>query len=180
MHSVNYILAVILSLALSVSSCGTRKTHVEKQVTENSQRTDSVSLLIEKKVSTLRIPPSGVILPIDIPTLQGLPVGASYHASEGQASGRITKEADGTLIFESSCDSLLLLIEEINKEVYHLQSVNTALKATLNEEKTIEVNKLSGWQWFQVWVGRIAVALAAGYVITKKIKRKILPKWQKE
>ncbi|MDL2254967.1 hypothetical protein LJC38_00095 [Parabacteroides sp. OttesenSCG-928-K15] len=171
MHSVKYITAAIFLIVLSASSCATRKTDVEKVVQENRQRTDSVSRLIEKKVTPILIPPSKAILPLNCDDIKRLPIGAFYEAKDGQATARVEKDEDG-IKFVASCDSLMLLVEELTTEVYHLQTENTALKEDLKEIKTIEVNKLSGLQWFQVWVGRIALLLIVLYVIVKIYKRK--------
>lgn len=122
------------------------------------------------KTKPVVIPVETVAIPVSISDLISLPVGASYEAQSGRAQGKVTRNDPDTLTFTANCDSLMLLVEEITKEVYHLSTENTALKTSLNEIKTTEVNKLTGLQWFQVWVGRIALILLIGIILTRKIK----------
>jgi len=57
------------------------------------------------------------------------------------------------------------------KEVYRYKRENAELQTKLEEEKTIEVNKPSGWQWFQIWLGRICAAVILTYIIYRKFNK---------
>jgi hypothetical protein len=47
-------------------------------------------------------------------------------------------------------------------------SVTDTVKITRLETVTEEVNRLTGWQWFQLWFGRIAAALTLVYILIKR------------
>lgn len=120
------------------------------------------------------MPAKTATMDLSIDALTALPVGASYEVQDGRASAKVTRTPDAGINITASCDSLLLLIEEYKEEVYHLQKVNTALKTELNSVETIEDNKLSGFVWFQIWIGRIAILLLVIYVIIKLVTNKII------
>lgn len=48
-------------------------------------------------------------------------------------------------------------------------NLTDTLRVTLRETVTEEVNRLTGWQHFQIWLGRIAAALIAAYVAFKRL-----------
>lgn len=99
--------------------------------------------------------------------LKQLPAGASFHTASGRVHQTVIKTDQDELNFVSTCDSLLLLVESINKEVYHLSKENTALKTQLNERKEVIVREPSGWQWFQIYAGRILIILLTAYLILR-------------
>jgi hypothetical protein len=81
----------------------------------------------------------------------------------------VTRREDG-YEFTASCDSLLILVREMETEIYHLNRENAAFKTSLNESKTVEVSQPSGLDYFQIWAGRILLLLAALYFALKKFK----------
>jgi hypothetical protein len=99
-----------------------------------------------------------------------LPVGGKYQAVDGNATGTIEKKADGSLEFTANCDSLTLVVETLSKEVFHLNKEKTELKERLKEQKTEETNRLTGFQWFQIYGFRIYVLLTIIIIIYKNIK----------
>jgi hypothetical protein len=102
--------------------------------------------------------------------LRRLTAGASYEVADGRAKAKVTA-GEGGFTFAASCDSLMLLTEELKTEVYHLSTENTALKSELRKTETIEVNRLTPLQGFQIWVGRIALALTVAGVAVRIYKR---------
>lgn len=100
-----------------------------------------------------------------------MPVGGKYQARDGNATGTIEKRADGSLKFTANCDSLTLLVESLTKEVYRINKNKTELKTNLKEEKVVEVNKLRGFQWFQIYGFRVYVLLTFFFIIYKTIKK---------
>ncbi len=132
--------------------------------TSLSHRTDSTVINIEKTVKPVVVPPSEAELNIPQDALNNLPAGGSFQEKSGNATVRATKQKDGTLTITASCDSLTLLVENLKQEVYHFRDENTTLKTELNEQKTQTVYEPSGWQWFQIWWGRIVSAILALWV----------------
>lgn len=104
--------------------------------------------------------------------LASLPVGAAYQAKDKNATGTIRKTKDNTLEFTANCDSLTFLVEELKTEVHHLNSLNTALKTELNEQKTVEVKEPNGWQWFQIYGFWVLLTIAIIKKTYRKWKRK--------
>jgi hypothetical protein len=47
-------------------------------------------------------------------------------------------------------------------------SITDTLRITLTETRTEEINRLTGWQWFQIWAGRIALMLILAYLAFKR------------
>jgi len=133
-----------------------------------------VSRLEKRTTKAWVAPQSTAKLNLDIKQLAELPKGASFQNKQGNATATAKVADDGTIEITANCDSLTLLVENLEVEVYHLQKENKALKTTVNKEKTIA---LSGWQNFQIWCGRILFGLLIVYIIYRKIKAKI--KWQK-
>jgi hypothetical protein len=103
-----------------------------------------------------------------------LPVGAGYTEKQGQATVAVQMSEGGYIEASANCDSLTILVDELRTEVYHLNNEKTELKSVLSEQKIIEVNRLTGWQWFQVWTGRICLALIAGTGIFRIIKNRLV------
>ena len=97
-------------------------------------------------------------------------MGGIYQVADGNATGTIEKKPDGSLEFTANCDSLTLIVETLSREVYHLNKEKTELKESLKEQKTEEVNKLTGFQWFQIYGFRIYVLLTFIFIIYKNIK----------
>jgi hypothetical protein len=163
-------LAVIMILVLSVASCKTSRQIQVHDVSESNQRTDSVSLVTERLMKAIPVPASRATLTLSFDSLLRLPVGAGYTEKQGQATVAVLMTEGGMIEASANCDSLTLLVEEMKTEIFHLNKEKTELKSELNEQKIIEVNRLTGWQWFQVWTGRICLILIAGILIIKLIK----------
>lgn len=103
-------------------------------------------------------------------SLARLPVGAGYTAREGHAKASVTREYAGYK-FVADCDSLTVIVEEMRRDVFRLSRENYELRDQKNEVETIEVNRLTSWQAFQIWAGRIVLVLVALWVAYKVVKR---------
>lgn len=168
-----YILC-LLTFALLGTNCRSPKASLEKETVQDRQKLDSVSEKITSEKRLLTTAQTTAKQNLTIGQLQDLPVGGKYQAKDGNATGTIEKKPDGSLEFTANCDSLTLVVESLTKEVYRYQRENQMLKQDLSEQKIIEVNRLNGWQWFQIYGFRIYVSLTilvAGYrIIRKKLK----------
>jgi hypothetical protein len=106
-------------------------------------------------------------------TLDGLlqlPVGAEFRERNGQAVVAVIR-TEGGLTASATCDSLTLLVDELRTEIFHLNAEKGSFKSEESEIKTVEVNRLTGWQWFQVWTGRICLGLLMVFAVVKGLKR---------
>lgn len=163
---------IIMMFALFGWSCQSSKTVVEKEQHESHVQTDSVSILMEKTTKAVTTPQATAKVTVSPEELISLPVGAQYQSKDKNATGTIRKTEDNKIEFTANCDSLTILVQELKTEVHHLNSQNTALKTQLNEQKTVEVNKLTGLQWFQIYGFRLYLLLTIIYIIYRKWKRK--------
>ena len=145
--------AVMLLIALLSWSCRSSKQMIVSENVESHQRTDSVSLLMEKITRPIVIPQATARMEIPSGSLLKLPLGANFQAKSGNATATITHMESGYEI-TANCDSLNVLVTDLRTEVYHLNQENTALKTNFKEQKTVG---LSGWQWFQIYGFRILI-----------------------
>lgn len=99
-----------------------------------------------------------------------------YTKTSGQASVSLIRTEGGTIKASAACDSLTLLVEDLKTEIYHLNNEKISLKSKLNKKTVLEVSRLTPWQAFQVWTGRIALVGLALWLIIKRFKIKQL--WQ--
>jgi hypothetical protein len=156
--------------AILATSCRSTKTAIEKETVQTRQELDSVSEKVTFETRLLTTPRATAKLNLSLEQLQDLPVGGKYQAKDGNATGTIEKKPDGSLEFTANCDSLTLLVESLTKEVYRYKNENAELKTNTKEEKVVEVNRLSGWQWFQIYGFRIYFSLTlllVGYRLIK-------------
>jgi hypothetical protein len=155
-------IAVFLTIALFAVSCMT-----PKQITTNADAKQTTeindSTVIETTVTPVVVPESKAELTVTTEELNNLPTGGEFQSKKGNARVRAKKEHDGTITITANCDSLVLLVEQLRMEVYHSQKENTELKTTIEQQELTQ--ELSGWQWFQIWIGRIAMIIGALFII---------------
>lgn len=165
MHLKNITLALMLLLALFSWSCRSSKQETTQEIKELAQLTDSVSRLEKITTKAWVAPASSATLKLDIKQLADLPNGAFYQSKQDNATASAKKADDGTLEITANCDSLTLLVDNLEIEVYRLQKENSTLVTKLKHK---EVIALSGWQKFQIWCGRILLGLLIVYIIYRK------------
>jgi len=100
-----------------------------------------------------------------------LPGGAEFRQTDGRATLMMTR-TDDRITATAMCDSLTIVVEDLRTEIYHLNRETTELQEQLKEEKTVEVNRPNGWQWFQIWTGRVLAGLLAVWLAVKLIIKK--------
>ncbi|MDR1454108.1 MAG: hypothetical protein LBJ01_00495 [Tannerella sp.] len=133
-------------------------------------RTDSVSTVLERLTKAIPVPAARAELAVTLDGLLQLPVGAEFRERNGQAVVAVIR-TEGGLTASATCDSLTLLVDELRTEIFHLNAEKGSFKSEESEIKTVEVNRLTGWQWFQVWTGRICLGLLMVFAVVKGLKR---------
>ncbi|MDR2764744.1 MAG: hypothetical protein LBB90_06895 [Tannerella sp.] len=136
---------------------------------EEREQIDSVSVRVERLTKELTLPSSKATLTLSFDSLRALLVGAGWMEKNGQATVAVTR-TEGGVTASANCDSLTLLVDELKTEIFHLNAERTAFKSERNEEKMREVNRLTSWQSFQIWTGRICLALLVVGLGIKGIK----------
>lgn len=75
---------------------------------------------------------------------------------------------DGNLMHEHIQKDTILSVR-IKNALVHEKTTSTKKEIEVKIER---VNYLTGWQWFQVWVGRILMAVVIGYVVVQLMKHR--------
>lgn len=168
MHLQKLVPVLIFLFALFVTSCRSQKVTTEKEHQETTIQADSMSVVVEKITEVITTPQTTAKLNLTQKQIEELPIGAVYEAKDGNATGTVRKTADDNIEFTANCDSLNLLVESLNKEVYRYQKDNKALVTKLKEQKEVG---LSGWQHFQIYGFRIYIILTLIYIGYRKWKK---------
>jgi hypothetical protein len=113
-------------------------------------------------------------LTLKIDSIIALPVGAKYENKQGQATVTVQLSESGVLTASANCDSLTFLVDELRTEIYHLNKEKTDFTSESNETKIVEVNRVTGFQHFQIWFGRICIAILLLFYGVKLVKLKFL------
>lgn len=155
-------LVSITALVLCVQSCATRK-GLEKTTTISAW--DSAAMRKISHTSQEAIPPSKVGMTATTTKLAMLPTGAGYNFKSGQAGLTVTRGEGDTLYIYATCDSLQRIIDHYEEERVNLLSKSS--------EQIIEKppDGPTGWQWFWIRIGQLAVIYAVcRYLLPKAIK----------
>lgn len=95
-----------------------------------------------------------------------LPVGAGYSNRSGQASVNARRVEGDSIIITSTCDSLARQVVMLTEELTRIRN-DTEKQEKLPETKVVK--EPTGWQWFQIWIGRIAVALFILILVKRRL-----------
>ena len=102
---------------------------------------------------------------VSLAQLKTLPLGMKVSERSGQATVTAERLNDSVYVVSATCDSLERLVISLYEEIERINSI------ALAEEKPPEVIKEpTGFQWFQIWIGRIAVALLILILIKRRLK----------
>lgn len=170
----NRVAAALLLCILNVSCQATRQVTQHSDTDRRVQRMDSVHVRVERLQVPVVVPLSVAQLRLHPDSLRLLPDGAGYSKVSGRASVSLVKQ-DTMYIVTANCDSLTVLVDELTQEVYRLKASDSSAVKSTERVVTVEVNRLTGFQYFQLWSGRIALgvlALGAAFgFIKSKFKR---------
>ena len=107
---------------------------------------------------------------VSLDSLIKLPVGASFTEKNDRATATVTRIDTGYEI-TAECDSLTVLVTELKTEITRLNKEKTDFKSDLKEIKTVELNRLTGFQHFQIWTGRLLGVLLLFWAGRKLLRR---------
>lgn len=100
--------------------------------------------------------------------LPALPEGAGYSARSGQAMASIMRGKGDTLIITSTCDSLAREVVALREEMTRIRNETGT---EVEEPPPKVVREPTGWQWFQIWAGRMAVFVFLVTMVKRRLKR---------
>lgn len=157
------ILAVLLAIAPFVMSCKS-PTRLEKTISLDSLRDVKRFALIQQP-----IPPSLAKTAFPTAILNRIPVGTGFSARSGQATVNVNRISGDSIEVTATCDSLarevILMTEELTRIRNETSEETEELPAKVIREP-------SGFQWFQIWVGRLAVLSLILIVIKRRLNIK--------
>lgn len=152
--------AVFLSTVLCVMSCSSPK-KLERATFLDSLQSVKQFALIQQPVA-----PSIAKTTFPTGTLKTIPVGTGFSSRSGQATVKVTRISEDSIEVTATCDSL-------TRQVILLSEENTRIRNELVEKEEDPPPKIvhepTGWQWFQIWVGRIAVAILLLILIKRRL-----------
>lgn len=157
------LLAVIGMIALSVMSCRS-----PGRMTASSRLSDSLQSVRQSVLTLLPVPASVAQTKLSMSQLAALPEGAGYSARSGQATATVLRGQGDTLIITSTCDSLAREVIALREELIRIRNETGE---TVEEPPPQVVQEPTGFQWFQIWIGRIAVAVLLLILIKRRLKR---------
>ena len=151
----------ILILLLALASCRTSK----------PPTIVSETIVKEKIVETVK--DSIIHLPADSAWLHALlacdSVGNVYLSEINEYKSGAKLEIQPPRIINNT---LYIQADVDSSEIYlQWKERNTTRDSIRIERYTIEVNKVSGWQWFQIWAGRIALFALGGFFFIRIYNR---------
>lgn len=91
---------------------------------------------------------------------------AGYSSSEGQATVDVRRTEDGGIEVSATCDSLARQVILMEEELTRIRS-----ETSIDEIPPEVTHEPTGWQWFQIWTGRIAVMFLVLMVIKRRLNK---------
>lgn len=100
--------------------------------------------------------------------LDALPKGAGYNGRSGQATVNVRRISEDSVEVTATCDSLARQVMVLTEELTRIRN-DTSVE--VKEPPPVVVKEPTGWQWFQIWIGRMAVAALLLILIKRRLKR---------
>lgn len=95
-------------------------------------------------------------------------MGTGFSKRSGQATVNVSRISEDSLEVTATCDSLARRVIMLTEELTRIRSEISSAVETLPPEV---IKEPTGWQWFQIWIGRIAALLLILRVIKRRLKR---------
>lgn len=158
------LLASITLIALSVASCKS-----PGQLTRTVSGTDSLQSRRGFALLQEPVPPSmaKTVFPTEI--LNAIPIGTGFSKRGGQATVNVTRISGDSIEVTATCDGLARQVILLTEELVRIRN------ETSEEVKELPpkvMKEPTGWQWFQIWTGRIAVLALVLIVIKRRLSNK--------
>lgn len=101
--------------------------------------------------------------------LATLPEGAGYNTRSGQATANVTRGRGDTLIITATCDSLARQVIALREE---LTRIRNETGEEVEEPPPKLVHKPTGFQWFQIWTGRISLLIIIILLLKRQLTKR--------
>lgn len=157
----NPIIAVLQLIALCVMSCKS-PTRLETNISLDSLQDVKRFALIQEPV-----PPSMAKTVFPTGMLKQIPVGTGFSKRSGQATVNVTRISGDSIEVTATCDSLARQVILLSEELTRIRNETSEAVEKLPPEV---IKEPTGFQWFQVWIGRTAVAVLVLIIIRRRLK----------
>lgn len=87
--------------------------------------------------------------------LSSIPTGTGFGSRSGQAALSVRRISADSVEVTATCDSLARQVMVLTEELTRIRSQTSA---RVEEPPPRVVHQPTGWQWFQIWAGRIALS----------------------
>lgn len=161
--SVRLPLAAIIMIVLSVSSCRS-----QGESMQTSHHTDSLQGRSGFALLQQPVPPSVARTAFPTKILTSIPVGTGFSKRSGQATVNVNRISEDSLEVTATCDSLARQVIMLTEELTRIRNETSSAVETLPPEV---IREPTGWQWFQIWTGRLAVAVLLLILIKRRLNR---------
>lgn len=153
-------IVVFLLIALCAMSCKSPTRVVKSTVL------DSLQSVRQSVLTLLPVPASEARMTLPMSQLAVLPEGAGYSARSGQATASVVRGRGDTLTITSTCDSLAREVIALREEITRIRNKTGE---EVEEPPPQVVHEPTGWQWFQIWMGRIAVFAFLAMMVKRRL-----------
>ncbi|RGS35975.1 hypothetical protein DWX97_14460 [Bacteroides cellulosilyticus] len=96
-------------------------------------------------------------------------MGTGFSKRSGQATVNVSRISGDSIEVTATCDSLARQVILLTEELVRIRN------ETSEEVKELPpkvIKEPTGWQWFQIWTGRIAVLALVLIVIKRRLSNK--------
>lgn len=100
--------------------------------------------------------------------LNSIPIGTGFSSRSGQATVNVNRISEDSVEVTATCDSLARQVMVLTEELTRIRN-DTSVE--VKEPPPETVKEPTGWQWFQIWIGRIAVVVLILIVVKRRLKR---------
>lgn len=100
--------------------------------------------------------------------LNAIPIGTGFSKRSGQATVNVTRISGDSIEVTATCDSLARQVILLTEEMVRIRNETSEEVKELPPEV---IKEPTGWQWFQIWIGRIAVVVLILILIGRRLNR---------
>lgn len=100
--------------------------------------------------------------------LNAIPIGTGFSKRSGQATVNVTRISGDSIEVTATCDSLARQVILLTEELVRIRNETSEEVKELPSEV---IKEPTGWQWFQIWIGRIAVIVLILILIGRRLNR---------
>lgn len=101
--------------------------------------------------------------------LETIPVGTGFSRRSGQATVNVNRISADSLEVTATCDSLARQVVLLTEELTRIRS-QTSEEVELQPPEVL--HEPTGFQWFQIWAGRIALLIIVLTLLKRHLKRR--------